>query len=393
MNKKIGVVGVNSRAVAASAKQLNFMVYLIDYFRDVDTQKAADVHLPLQKDLLNPRLEEEYSPGKLVDHAIEKLDGEVDSLLITSDLGCNPKLVKELGKYFKILGNNSKHVAEAKNWGTLKKIFGEVGISYPETIITRSFRDIRDAADEIGFPVVVKSLVKGVEIVPALIRGPKDLEVYRDIKFEEDVLVQRYIKGEVISSSVLSDGGEAVTLSVNKQLIGVREFGAEKEFVYCGNMVPLGSPDDEKISGLSSQLVSLLELTGSNGVDYLLTEDGGIYFMEVNTRFQDTLECVEKFRGINLVEEHLKAVNGEIGISEKKSELCYGKGILYADRNLRVRDLTGIKDVGDIPPPGARIIKDEPVCSIYSSGVDSREVYGGLVDKAAVIRSSFLYEY
>lgn len=393
MNKKIGVVGVNSRAVAASAKQLNFTVYLIDYFRDVDTQKAADVHLPLQKDLLNPRLEEEYSPGKLVDHAIEKLYGEVDSLLITSDLGCNPKLVKELGKYFKILGNNSKQVAEAKNWGTLKKIFGEVGVSYPETIITKSFRDIRDAADEIGFPVVVKSLVKGVEIVPALIRGPKDLEVYRDIKFEEDVLVQRYIKGEVISSSVLSDGGEAVTLSVNKQLIGVREFGAEKEFVYCGNMVSLGSPDDEKISGLSSQLVSRLELTGSNGVDYLLTEDGVIYFMEVNTRFQDTLECVEKFRGINLVEEHLKAVNGEIGISEKKSELCYGKGILYADRNLRVRDLTGIKDVGDIPPPGARIRKGEPVCSIYSSGVDSREVYGGLVDKAAVIRSSFLYEY
>jgi len=387
MNEKIGIVGVNSRAVAASARRLGFEVYLVDYFRDVDIE--ADLHYPLQEDPLMPDLEREYSPDRLVDLAIEKLEGTVDSLLVTSDLGCNPRLIKELERYFRILGNSSKQIGRAKNWGVLKRIFDEIGMLYPKTIIARSFRDIKNAVNRANLPVVIKTLVKGTEIAPTLIEGLDDIEIYRDIKFNEEILIQEYIEGETISSSILSNGEEAVTLSVNKQLVGVKEFGAEKKFVYCGNLVPLDSPDNRKISELSSELISRLKLSGSNGVDYIISKGGEIYFMEVNTRFQDTLECVEKLRGINLVDEHLKAINGKIRIPEKKSNRCYGKGILYADRNLRVRDLTKIKDIGDIPVPGARIRKDDPLCSIYSSGENSNAVFSDLLNKAKMIRGNF----
>ncbi|MEA3254429.1 MAG: ATP-grasp domain-containing protein [Candidatus Altiarchaeota archaeon] len=391
MNEEIGVVGINSRAVAASAKRLNYVVYLVDYFRDVDTQKVADFHYPLQRDPLKPDLENEYSQDELVNHTIDELDGRVDSLLITSDLGCNPKLVKELEGYFRILGNSSKQIAGAKNWGVLKKIFDEIGMLYPKTIVARSFRDLLNAVDKLGYPLVVKSLVKGTEIAPALISDGDDLRVYQDMKIDHDVLVQEYIKGDGISSSVLSDGGEAVTLSVNKQLVGVKEFGTEDEFMYCGNIVPLDSlADDDIIAAQSSRLISRLKLTGSNGVDYLVSDDG-VYFMEVNTRFQDTLECVEKYRGINLVEEHLKAIEGDLLMPKEESSRCFGKGILYAHRNLLVKDLTGLEDVGDIPFPRSRVRESEPLCSIYSEGRDNEEAFLGLLNRVEMVRDKFLY--
>jgi predicted ATP-grasp superfamily ATP-dependent carboligase len=340
MNEKIGIVGINSRAVAASAMRLGFRVHLVDYFSDVDVE--ADFHYPLQEDPLKPSLDGEYSPDKLVDLAIEKLSGEVDYLLLTSDLGCNPQLVGELEKYFRIQGNSSEQIGRAKNWRILRRIFKEIGMRYPETIAVNSFRDMENAVEEIGFPVVVKSLVKGNGFTPTLVEGLEGAEFYRDVEFKGEVLVQEYIKGEAISSSVLSSGGEAVTLSVNKQLVGLEEFGCGGRFVYCGNIVRLDSPSYEEISMLSSELISRLELTGSNGVDYIISNDNGIYFMEVNTRFQDTLEGVERFRGINLVEEHLKAFEGEIEIHGIKSDRCFGKGILYAERDLQVKDLTGI---------------------------------------------------
>jgi predicted ATP-grasp superfamily ATP-dependent carboligase len=382
--KEIGIVGINSRAVAASARRLGFDVHLVDYFTDVDIE--ADFHYPLQEDPLMPDLEGGYSPEKLVDLAIENLGGRVDSLLITADLGCNPRLIKKLEKHFEILGNGSKQVARAKDWSRLKRILGEKGISHPRTTVASSFMGMKNALIRFNLPVVVKTLVKGTGIAPALIESLDDIEGYRDMKFEDEVLLQEYVVGEAISASVLSNGEQAVTLSVNKQLIGVREFGTEREFAYCGNLVPLDHGDYGRISDLSSELVSGLELSGSNGVDYILSNNGRLYFMEVNTRFQDTLEGVERFRKVNLVEGHLKAIEGRIEIPKKRSKRFFGKGILYANRDLKVGDLTKIGNVGDIPVPGARIRREDPLCSIYASGRNSNAVFSDLLKKAGEIR-------
>ncbi len=389
MDERIGIVGVNSRAVAYSAKRLDYTVYLVDYFRDVDVE--ADFHYSLQNNPLEPCLGTEYSPDRLADLAIDKLDGKVDSLLITSDLGCNPRLVRGLGKYFNIMGNGWEQIARAKDWKVLKSIFDDLGIFYPKTAVAGSFRGLQKIVEGASLPVVVKSLVKGTGFAPTLVECPEDIEVFRDVEFNVDVLVQEYVSGEAISSSVLSDGREATTLSVNKQLIGVRGFGARGDFVYCGNIVPLDPLEGDKILGLSSELISRLKLVGSNGIDYILSDDGRFYFMEVNTRFQDTLECVEKYRGINLVEEHLSAVGGDLRLPCGRSGLCYGKGILYADRTLRVGDLRGVCYVGDVPFPGARILEGEPVCSVYSCGADSNVVFSDLLSKSKAAGEGFVY--
>jgi predicted ATP-grasp superfamily ATP-dependent carboligase len=376
---ELGIVGINSRAIASSARKLGFSVFLVDYFLDADI--VADEHHALQTDPLRPDLGGEYSKEALVDLAIEKLGGRIENIIPTSEVGCSPKLIKRLEKDFRILGNGSAQVRGAKDWRMLKKILEEVEVEYPKTTVASSLKGVRKAAEKRGFPVVVKG--NGVR---AALLDEASLTGFACEIPENGFLVQEYVEGIAVSCSVVCGGESASAVSVNRQLIGLQEFGAQG-FSYCGNIVPLGSGWDERIAEKATELTAALSLCGSVGVDFLLAENK-LVFMEVNTRLQDTFECVERYRGINLVDEHLKALEGEI--REYVRELgCFGKGIIYAKEDTVVGDLSAGGGVGDVPLPGSLIKEGEPVCSIYSMGAGPDAVLSSLKEDAARIFFGF----
>ena len=51
-------------------------------------------------------------------------------------------------------------------------------------------------------------------------------------------IVQEYIEGMPVSCTTISNGQESITISVNRQIIGLNFLNTPKEFVYCGNVVP-----------------------------------------------------------------------------------------------------------------------------------------------------------
>jgi hypothetical protein len=380
---EFGVVGINSRAAAASARKLGCRVHLVDYFRDVDS--ASDAHYPLQKDPLKPDLGGEYSKEKLVSWAIKKLPPEVKEVIPTSEVGCSPLLLKKLEARFRILGNGSAKVAAAKDWSRLPKASEKLGIKCPMSKTTLSWRGVKRAAEELGYPVVVK----GVGVRAALFTSADELTAAESEVPDEGCVVQKLAEGAPVSASVLCDGKTAVTLSVNRQLIGLSELNAHG-FTYCGNIVPAGTGHDALIAEKAAELVAALGLVGSNGVDFLL-ENGELILMEVNTRLQDTLECVEKYRGINLVDAHLKAVRGEL-VSVPEGCGCFGKAVLYAEKDSVVGDLWVYGGLGDVPQTSALVKKGEPVCSLYAEGSGPDEVLSRLKEKADEIKKSLLVE-
>lgn len=378
---ELGIVGVNSRAAAASARKLGHSVHLVDYFSDLDVE--ADYHYPMQSDPLKPDPQKEYTKEKLVDYAIKRLADKVDAVIPTSEVGCSHLLLKKLEKHFIVLGNNSKKVEESKDWNHLKKVLDKIGVEYPKTEAAYSLRKIKWAAEEIGYPVVVK----GVGMKAELFNSENEINSVMLQIPEEGCLVQEKVEGEAVSASVISNGTEAQVLSVNKQLIGLNEFNANG-FTYCGNIVPFFSEYYKEIAEKAADLVESLGLVGSNGVDFLIGDES-LIFMEVNTRLQDTLECVEKYLGVNLIHEHIKAIEGKL--TEKREGCgCFGKGILYAESDSLVEDIWLLQDVGDIPHSGATIKASDPVCSIYASADSPEKVLSGLKEKAAKIRAESL---
>lgn len=398
MKSKIGIIGANARAVTDSAARAGYETYLIDYFSDLDTSKSADCVFSMQKNPLNPNFREEYSREKLTDFAIEKLNGRVNDVLLASSIGSDYRMIEKLENHFKILGNNSKQVKNARNWEFLMKIFNKFKIKNPKTLIFDSF-------DAVGFsfrfPFVIKPSVEK-EFQMKLINNKQDLRNFleetkekfkiNNKKLHGKILVQEFIRGIPISSSVLGNGKEAVTISINKQLIGMRELNSPGEFTYCGHVTPanLNKNLKFKISEISGKIISELGLVGSVGVDFVLRNNGNsfeIYFIEINPRFQDTLETVEKYRNMNLVEKHLKALDGKLDNNHQNhQEKYFAKGILFADKRTKAGNLNNISSIHDIPREGTLILEAEPVCTISSIGKDEVGAVKNLYSKIKSIK-------
>ncbi len=398
MGKKIGIIGLNARAAAQSAKRAGYDVFLATYFSDADTANITKNFFPMQKEKSEPNLKE-YSINTLADFATEKFKGKIDDVILTSKIGDSAKAVKTIEKNFKIIGNNSENVRIAKSWGFLKKVLAQYSILYPKTIIVDTNKinenEIINKISEINkinnvkkinlnFPCVIKAMnIDNGKCHPYKIFSfGKFKNLITKSKVQGEILIQEFIDGIPLSCSVLSNGKRAVAISVNRQLIGEKFLGG-CGLKYCGNIVPYDGNKKliQNIKKISEFIISKLSLIGSNGIDFVVCKDK-IYFMEINPRIQDTIENVEKYLGINLVEEHIKACNNSdekfnekfnFGEERKKGKF-YGKGIIYGKKDVKAKNFD-VLNIGDVPYDETLIKKNEPICCIYEEGKSNADVF------------------
>jgi predicted ATP-grasp superfamily ATP-dependent carboligase len=120
----------------------------------------------------------------------------------------------------------------------------------------------------------------------------------------------------------------------------------------------------------AERIISHFGLVGSNGVDFVVSKEGTPFVIEVNPRFQGTLECVERVYGVNVVKAHVEAcVDRRLLRKTFSSRGFCTRLILYAPQRVVVPDLRAFCGVRDLPLIGAVVEEGEPLCSITSAGV------------------------
>lgn len=372
----IMVIGVNTRPVVKSAKALGLKTIAVDCFGDVDLLECADAVFSLRsaESRLQPKSLERPSLSQLSLEALEAYD--VDAILLTSGMEHDLEFIGELRRKAKIIGNDATRLEVCKNKEKLFRIADRLGISCPLTRRVRGRDEALAAARDIGYPVVLKPAFGGGGIGIRLARSPEELERFfgrvLSAGDNESLYVQQYIRGTDVSTSILSNGDEARCLTVNEQVIGDKRLGVPRPFGYCGNVIPLDEPEFEgRIAEDSTAICEEIGLLGSNGVDFVLSDRP--YLMEINPRFQNTIDCVEGLLGINLVEEHIRSCRGELG--EYKLPSGYSaKLILYAKEDSRIPDLGRIPDVVDVPQANTIVRKGKPICCVLKFGGDRRRL-------------------
>jgi hypothetical protein len=143
--------------------------------------------------------------------------------------------------------------------------------------------------------------------------------------------------------------------------------GQREPFGYCGNIVPLSAPAHiiDRCKDTAETVVSHFSLIGSNGVDLVVSEEGTPYVIEVNPRFQGTIECVERVLRLNLVEAHVRAcVERRLPAILKEAQSFCMRLVLFARQRSAAPDLSVLKECRDVPSPGAIVEEGEPLCSI-----------------------------
>lgn len=387
------IVGVDLVSLASSARREGYNVHSVGYFGDVDLKILSCECLSLVTQTQGQscgRFDSKFKPKKfieLIDKLLKRVD--VDGALLSSGLEDHPGVLESISDRVPILGNTPRIINNVRKKDVFFKTLERIGVPYPETVFAEDLDEARKKAKNIGYPVIVKPDrgYGGIGLRKAI--NAKTLEaIFKTVNRRcRRLLIQEFVNGKAASASLISSKGKAVTLTINEQLLGMRSLGQREPFGYCGNIVPLSAdqPIIDRCECVAERVVTDFRLIGSIGVDFVITNDGTPKVVEVNPRFQGTLECVEHVRGINMVKTHIDACT--LGILPKIEKYrCYcSRVILFARERSRIPDLTAFKNVRDIPLPGIIIERDEPVCSIITMGQTRQSSYTTAMENAESI--------
>lgn len=395
-NLSLLMVGVDVASIASSASNAGYKVYAVDYFGDQDLRRVSKKFFSI----INQKRGE--SCGRLgVDFNLEMLlkgareiskKNHIDAILLSTGLDDSFEVLSELSEIAPILGNSPRLVRRVRDKERFFSELKRLGLHCPETVLTGNLREALKASEGIGYPVLVKppESFGGTGIRKAC-NSTQLKRAFESTIHKQDVLIQKYVRGVHASASVISSGCEAVTLTVNEQLLGLRSVGQKEPFGYCGNIVPLSASEEvmSECSRMAKKIILQFGLLGSNGVDFVISEDNIPYVIEVNPRFQGTLECVERVLGINLVEAHIKAcIEGVLPkVQPEVSRFCT-RLIIYAPHRSVVPDLSSFPNVRDVPIEGVIVEEGEPVCSVITDGEDRESSFRKANDIAEKILCS-----
>lgn len=303
----------------------------MDNFCDLDLEKCTNKSIKISWNILQQSLEDnikEIKPDALV-------------------LGTGMEEIDVHG--IRVLNNSSKKIHQVSDKAWLANWLEKKGFPFIPTI---GIDDIKK------FPVIVKPK-KGAGGY-----GCKLFDREGDIILNDELIIQPWIRGRPASASVISDGQDSITIALNEQLIGT-EWTGSKDFLYSGNLTPL-DPDCPEISSMAEDIISELGLIGSNGIDFILTERGPIV-VEVNPRFQGSLDSIELSTKINVFRAHLRSFDGILP-DKPLQNTSAGRAVIYARENIFVEKKMNGKWKRDVPKPGTWIKKGMPFCSILAQG-------------------------
>jgi len=347
---RILIIGINVRHIACSAARAGHEVYAIDCYCDLDLERCAS------KTALMPRQGAEKDLPSYVE------------LFRPEAVVLGPGLEEISVRGTRVLNNPPKKAALVSDKLWLSHWLERKG--FP-SIGTQS------TLDGLQFPAVIKPR-KGAGGV-----GCRLVHSATEIEFDESLIAQEMIEGQPASVSVIGNGREARAVAVNEQLIGASWTGAEG-FRYCGNITPLEAPD-LGIGEMAEDIVAELELVGSNGVDFLLTDDGPVV-VEVNPRFQGSLDSVELATGQNIFQAHLQSFSKVLPGRMKIPSFAAGRAIIYASRDMQIEEDLSATWARDVPCHGCKIRKDDPILSILATGKGRKEVMALLIKRAATLK-------
>ena len=386
------LMGIDTRPMVNSALKLDYKTFSISYFKTVDFKMPyAEKHVLDQESVIScGRFEENYSPEKLLELSKDFLfqnhdEDEIDKIVLTT--GINTKNFSGEFKKFRKIVRGNKNTESVENkfkfYNKLKNKFN-VPLTFQPSDVGELNEILQQYSDN---QFILKPLQGSGGLGIFLLNNEsshelKQLnEICQNISLENYIL-QEYIEGTNVSSSVLSSHDDIKNL-INSRLITEHDLGNDS-YEYSGNILPLDENSFKMFNGYrteidadelndemrntSEDLIKEFDLIGSNGVDYILDKNGELKVIEINPRFQGTYELVENSLGINLLDAHIKACEGEI-IDIPNPKQYSIKKIIYARKQVNIGNLN-IPNVYDIPYEGVKIEKDQPLVTIISSNED-----------------------
>ncbi|MCM3713061.1 pyruvate carboxylase [Alkalihalobacillus oceani] len=202
-----------------------------------------------------------------------------------------------------------------------------------------SIADVQAFADQYGYPFIIKASLGGGGRGMRIVKSAADLqESYERAKSEaksafgnDEVYVEKFIENpKHIEVQILADKhGEIVHLYERDCSVQRRH----QKVVEVAPSVSLSDEVRENICEAAVKLMKNVQYVNAGTVEFLVTDSGEFYFIEVNPRVQVEHTITEMITGIDIVQSQLFIADGEplhgsrLGIPQQNDIICHGYAI------------------------------------------------------------------
>lgn len=230
----------------------------------------------------------------------------------------------------KFIGPSSEHIAQMGDKAKAREVVAKRGLPVtpgsPGEL--RSEEDALQAAQTIGFPVIIKATAggggRGMRVVnraEELGRAFQAAQAEAKSAFGNDgVYLERYfLEPRHIEVQVLADyQGHVIHL-------GERDCSIQRRHQKLVEETPSPVVDDKlrrEIGRAAVEAVKAVQYRNIGTVEFLLDKEKNFYFMEVNTRIQVEHPITEMVTGVDLVKEQIRLAAGQ-PLSMKQQEVVF----------------------------------------------------------------------
>ena len=184
-------------------------------------------------------------------------------------------------------------------------------------------------------------------------------------------ILQEVVTGLPASVCCITDGKRAKAVATNEQIL---RGNGESSFGFCGSITPCNHPLAGRMVQLAETAAAASGCTGTIGIDFVLGNFRPSA-IEINPRFQGTMDTVEMACGCSLFQYHVDACAGTLPAPVPPPNQVAIRSILFADRDMTIsRDLRNLApDIADIPWPGTFFEEGQALLSVYGTGPDRSE--------------------
>jgi carbamoyl-phosphate synthase large subunit len=210
-----------------------------------------------------------------------------------------------------VLGSSVDTIDLAEDRERFEAFLKRVGIPQPMGVAVTSLIDAVSAAEQIGYPVLVR---------PSYVLGGRAMEVVysnehlvrylnASVEFQESrpVLIDRYLAGREVEVDAISDGVDVLIPGIMEHIERAGVHSGDSFAVYPAiNLYPT---EVSTLVEYTTRIALELGIVGLVNIQYVI-ERGRIYVLEVNPRSSRTVPFLSKVTGVPMIELATRAMLG-----------------------------------------------------------------------------------
>jgi predicted ATP-grasp superfamily ATP-dependent carboligase len=345
---RVLVAGFATRHVAQSAYRAGWEVCAVDHFCDQDLSWYT-------KD------REKFSELEDLPDAIERI-----STRHRFDLFVPTSGAELLSPSIPLCGTPPDRIARFLDKLDIQQFFESLDVPVPRILTDGKY------------PAMIKPLTGAGGWRNAVISSEAEMAAWKCLYGDVPLIRQEVVGGIPASVCCIATGSRAMAVTTNEQIL---RGSGESAFGFSGSLTPFHHPLCGEMTTIAERIAAASGCRGTLGIDFVVSDDRAVA-IEVNPRFQGTVDTVEIACGCNMFDLHAGACSGNLPTRRHEPREVATRSIVFADRDMTVKaDLGVLKEfVADIPWPGTFLEKNQAIVSVFGRG-QTRDAALALLDK------------